>query len=579
MSAPDDSVLESQLRECVPDALPPDVEVRLRARLAEFRSRLSVQETIVATPARRTRMTAAWRLGLTCTAAGLLVAVLGLLLRPRASFAEVATAVLQQSWVHLRTTRAGEGENELWYSPARNVVATRRPDLTTYEDHRLQVIDSYDAKDKVVYHVPIFSKSPARDYEALMEALATILQAERLPEKPLERLDFLGPERESMRVLDQGVEKVAEAGHVWLDYRVTVTDPRSEQPLRMLFRVDAATRLPSLCRLNVQHEGKPASVETRFDYPERGPADLYDLGVPRTAQRVDRVPAGDVKRIVETIQVGRERMDNYRAVFVIHHEGPNNRWWLDQPLIFYRKGMKFRADYPAGSTGKLSDTKRPDEGEDLGKWWRERTKFFRYFPKYVVRDATTFISEVKPITVPDGTYHAEIASVSIRESPNKPGEFYPPEWSMRPEFACRPPMGLGDSHMEPVVEMHPTDGPPDCVRLSIRHTSDKGRINEKGVGIPDGYRYWLDPQRDFIVIRSEFIVRDANGHEKVIDRNTIEETARSPQGVWYASKIRRSFPDPVGKQKFDDQVYQLYVDFDADLPDSLFQPPTPGRIR
>ena len=60
MSAPDDSVLESQLRECVPDALPPDVEVRLRARLAEFRSRLSVQDNIVATPARRTRISFPW---------------------------------------------------------------------------------------------------------------------------------------------------------------------------------------------------------------------------------------------------------------------------------------------------------------------------------------------------------------------------------------------------------------------------------------------------------------------------------------------------------------------------------------
>ena len=161
---------------------------------------------------------------------------------------------------------------------------------------------------------------------------------------------------------------------------------------------------------------------------------------------------------------------------------------------------------------------------------------------------------------------------------NYPVEIYPPAWSMLPEFACRPPMGLGGAHMEPVVDMHPTDGPPGCVRLSIRHTSEAGRINEKGVGMPDGYRYWLDPQRDFIAIRWEMIVRDATGQEKVI-RVTTEETARSPQGVWYATKIRRNFPDPIGKEKFGDEVYHLYVNFDADLPDSLFEPPTPGRIK
>ena len=152
----------------------------------------------------------------------------------------------------------------------------------------------------------------------MVEAVAALLQAERLPENPLARLDFLGAKHTTMRVLDQRMEKVTEAGHNWLDYRLTVADPSFEQPLRILVRADAATKLPALCRFDWQYGGKPATLETRIDYPERGPADLYDLGVPRTANRVDRVPAGDLKRIMETIQAGRERMDDYRAVFVSH---------------------------------------------------------------------------------------------------------------------------------------------------------------------------------------------------------------------------------------------------------------------
>src|SRR4051794_229158 len=136
MSAPDDTILDSQLRECVPDALPPEGEARLRARLAEFRSRLDVRETVAATRARHARAIAGWKLGLTCAAAVLLVAVLGLLLQPRTSLADVATAVLERPWVHLTTARDGDarGEGEMWYSPARNIVATRRPDAMTYED-------------------------------------------------------------------------------------------------------------------------------------------------------------------------------------------------------------------------------------------------------------------------------------------------------------------------------------------------------------------------------------------------------------------------------------------------------------
>jgi len=565
MSMPEDSIIESRLRECVSDALPPEVEVRLRVRLAEFRSRLNGRETVAATPVRRARLTARWKLGLTCAAAGLLVAVLGLSLWPRTSLADVAAAVLQQSWVHTRTTSTSDGESEFWYSPARNIVATRRPNWTTYQDYRLQVFNSYETKDNVVYHTPTASgPSGARDFGAMVEVLATLLQAEGLPEKPLARLDFLGPQRPKVRVLDQRMEKITEAGHNWLDYRLTVAFPSFAQPFRMLFRVDAATKLPALCRVEGQYGGKPATVETRFDYPAQGPADLYDLGVPRTAQRVDRVPAGDLKRIMETIQAGRERMDDYRAVFVR----------TDIPIIAYRKGKQFRIDYPAGRKG-LADTKRPDQGEDIGKWWHKRTEFFHTFPMYVVRGTTMFISDVKRNTHLDGTLDVEIVSVSSR----KRREFFTPAWSMFPELACRPPMGLGAPDMEPVLEMHPPDGPPGCVRLSVRHTSQRGRINEKGIGIPDGYRYWLDPDRDFIVVRTELVVRDAAGQEKVINRETAEETARSPQGVWYASKIRQSIPDPVGNAKVVGHVKEFYVDFDVNLPDSLFEPPTPGKIR
>ena len=49
--------------------------------------------------------------------------------------------------------------------------------------------------------------------------------------------------------------------------------------------------------------------------------------------------------------------------------------------------------------------------------------------------------------------------------------------------------------------------------------------------------------------------------------------------MWYATKVRRSFAGRAGQNKPGDQIYHIYVDFDADLPDSLFEPPTPGRIQ
>ena len=92
MSESDDSVLDSRLRECVSDTVPPAVESRLRARLADFRSGFCVRDSVAETPRRGITLTAWSRLGLVCAATGLIAVVLGLLLRPRTSFAEVATA-------------------------------------------------------------------------------------------------------------------------------------------------------------------------------------------------------------------------------------------------------------------------------------------------------------------------------------------------------------------------------------------------------------------------------------------------------------------------------------------------------
>jgi hypothetical protein len=80
-------------------------------------------------------------------------------------------------------------------------------------------------------------------------------------------------------------------------------------------------------------------------------------------------------------------------------------------------------------------------------------------------------------------------------------------------------------------------------------------------------------------MRCDMIVRDGNGQVTVSESDTVEETARSPQGVWYATKVRRSFAGRAGQNKPGDQIYHIYVDFDADLPDSLFEPPKPGRVQ
>ena len=145
-----------------------------------------------------------------------------------------------------------------------------------------------------------------------------------------------------------------------------------------------ARNCPRLCRIEGHWDGKPVTRETQFDYPEKGPADIYDLGVPKTTKLVDRVPAGDLKRISGNTQAGRERMDNYRAVFVNRIEGIDYIWWTERPKILYRKGDRFRTDYVGGGRATSGHSNAPPKARISRKWWFERTKLFRFFPTYVL---------------------------------------------------------------------------------------------------------------------------------------------------------------------------------------------------
>jgi hypothetical protein len=315
----------------------------------------------------------------------------------------------------------------------------------------------------------------------------------------------------------------------------------------------------------------------QFDYPEKGPADIYDLGVPRTAKLVDRVPAGDLKLIVKSLNAGRERMDSYRAVFVRQTDRPDYSWWTRIPEVFYRKGDRYRRDVPMAGQRDMG-TLQPAPDADLRTWWFERARLFRFVAIYVQLGQTGYNCTRKSVIDPDGSQHYEISSVQKYKNDLKPGDLIPADYSMRPEFACRPPMGIGNPDQEPTLDLHPAEGPAGCILLSVRHTTKKGRVDEKGTGVPDVNRYWLDPQRDYIAMRSDMVMYGEAGKETISRSNTVEETARSPQGVWYATKIRlkSAVTDQDGKQF--DEIYRIYVDFDAELPDALFEVPTPRRI-
>jgi hypothetical protein len=570
MSAPQDQPIQEPASIDLPDDAPGET----RTAMLSSRRDVWARAAAAGAPWRQT-LGGWWGVGLSIAALVAIAATVGLLARPQTTLADVAAAVAGQPWVHARAVRDGDRVVEAWFSIPQDVVAFRSDRVREYRDYRRKLFYAYDPAEKVLYQLPEVGKRRPTRFESMATAMTLLAEQERTLEKPLERLEFLGRKREGMQVVSQQVERVTDEGREWIDYRLSVKHAVLAEPMQILIRVDALTRLPRLFRMEAPGIRQAPIDETWFDYPQTGPADVYALGVPKSATLVDRVPQGDLKKILAALQAGRSGMDDYRAIVVRHSLAMDYLWWCDLPHVIYRKGNKLRTDYVSSWKGDLLAVERPGENADLAAWWRKHVEFFRMYPQYVMQGDVLYSVNLKPRNGEDAS-REEIASVRTHEFSSFEDEAIPIDYASRPEFACRPPLGIGGQHTEPILEMKPTEGPPGCVLLRVRDTSQRNRI---AAATEEENRFWLDPERGYIVMRWDSIARNAAGEEELRGSTITEEVARSPGGVWYATRMRR--PDqkngPSGEAVHGDVVH-MYVEFGVLLPHALFDPPVPGKL-
>ncbi len=587
MNTENDRHIDELIGNILEDNVPADIDRRLRSQLENFRHQLiEMNKPTAYRPMMMGRR--AW-LGVSAAAAATIAvaAVIWWSLLPRVSLADVAATVLQQPWIHARGTDPQGTTNEFWYSPTKDVSAWHDNDWIEYRDHRLRIYYAYDLHDKILYRVPESVRRGEEQFASLIASLRILLQSKQPVDNPLERLGIPLNEQKRLEVVKQEVKKVKQDDREWLDYHLTVMvhDNKPPEPgqIQWLFRVDSKTELLRLVRFEGDWNGQHKVVDENFDYPEKGPADVYDLGVPKTAKVVDRVPANELARILETLRAGRERMDNYRAVLVARMEGT----WRPQtfPEIIYRKGNKFRRDtaiWIDPSSLRDPKIKWPQGDKGAGDWWKQRVAGHCFLlPMNINHGSTDYTINSRCVTDPDGSVHTEITGVNKREDRGRPGEIYPALYSWMPEFACRPPMGIPQETMDPVIEPNPTEGPADTILLRVRRMGQKPPPvrNDAGKLLPstDAWRYWLDPARDYVVVRWDMVTSDLSGKES-LDSEIIDKMARSPQGTWYATQIRNKGAIGIPSEgKSYDQIIDIYVDFNANLPDSLFEPPAVGQ--
>lgn len=427
MNTENDRNIDELIGSILEDHVSVNVERRLRSQLENFRRQLGEANSPVArnpmTPGRRV-----W-FGISLTAAAAIAAVLiSWSLAPGVSLADVAVAVLQQPWVHMTRIEPGGKTSECWYSPSKDISAWRDGDWIEYRDHRVKVYYAYDLHDKVLYRVPEEMRRGMEDFASLIESLRVLMQSTQQVDNPLERLGLLGQKRTQAEMVKQKMEKVEEDGMKWLDYHLTLMwhEPKMPQPveIQLLFRVEPETKLLRRSRYSykIQENDRATIMDWRYDYPEKGPADVYDIGVSKTAKLIDRVPTNDLARILETLRADRQRMDSYRAILVQRVEGSCRP--IGFPEVICRKGDRFRRDTAIWTDPSIMNDPNvnwPKGDKDAGDWWKKWIKdHYFLLPMSIDRGSTAYTIHTDCTTDSDGSVHHNIASVEKREDRSRP---------------------------------------------------------------------------------------------------------------------------------------------------------------
>jgi hypothetical protein len=367
-----------------------------------------------------------------------------------------------------------------------------------------------------------------------------------------------------MELIGQTRREVEEGGKKWLEIELSLRVAGGSRggPLPMRIRVDPETKLPTSLVMQAE-DGKWYTAS--IDYPDRGPADIYDLGVPRTAKTVDRTPTDDVGRVLEALKAGRAEFDDYCAFVIEDRVLPT--YYLPRITAYrvWRKGRKWRIEQMRPDR---QDWAPPADAD--AAWWKEHQGDHPFVPR-IISDGKEYwdyylAAEWKPGMPAPPIGPGQTVGPNQLSGPVEDPVVIP--WwcqDLLPEQTGHPTAGLylPDQDREFLVETRPGEGPPDTILLRGRDT------NPLVKHAADHFRLWIDPRANHLAMRTELRVHDAADITKVafIDTHIIESVARSPKGHAYPTRTRL-----ISHNGQHEVALRFSMDFEAPIPDELFRP-------
>jgi hypothetical protein len=458
------------------------------------------------------------------------------MLRSANAWAQVAKALQGRPWVHGRAFEPdGKEAGETWFSPKSGVIAFRVGAEVEYHDHALGIFTKYIAAEGVVYRLLENNERISINGEFYQQ----LLDPKGSASSPVPGMELVAQTR----------REIVEDGRTWSDIELTLRVVGGDRVDRMQFRVDPRTGLPH--SFAIKSGDRPLDT-TLLDYPDRGPGDIYDLGVPRTAKLVDRTPGDNLDRVLAGLKAGRVRFDNYRAI-MDWGDGMNAKQ-------VWRKGRKWRVEQ------LLPVSKKPPQipGDADSAWWKAHQGDFTPVVGAVCDGEKVYYYRLEGNPFAPDAKGPPAVKLTMTQAINPSDDPLMPWPDMFPEHLSHPAVFQPTHDRDFLLDPKPADGPPGTLRLRVRDTRfpDPGR--------PDLYKLWIDPAASYVAVRSEtsVFVGSANPPKiAYVDTRLMEGLARAPSGSWYPTRVRRTTSD------FNtEQVWKYHLDFEARISDQIFQP-------
>ena len=493
--------------------------------------------------------------------------------RPVASvtWAQVVEAVAKKPWLHATTTTGDGTKREEWFSASRKMMFFRYGEYPSSLDLEQNIREAYNPKENTIFR--IIDKGNRDGLNLFKEIFMTFVSADvgqtigtgkvKLVHQEQDVVNWLGKRSivhhfKQVNEVKSGSEATGNAEFEWVVY----VDPDTGLP----FRYEQVTILKGFDSSN--NSVRSDSRRWEIDYPETGPDSIYALGVPKNAKVVEQVfdvLDPEIERIVSEVHAARWWQDNYYALIV---QSCDDQPWpqASQLLRVWKSGIKWKIERTIQPL--YGDKKLPPEGTDHAAWWKKKAEKLQFVPeelcdgKWIWQYLVQGVRQPTPPEIKAGTPGDFLVIESIEKKRNNMIVNRDQAWRNWLISAGRPNICTAEG--KATIDLKPKSGPPNTILLEFRNPT----IGTPGsTSNPPIQRCWIAPEKSYLVMRNECITI-VDGKEERSYYYEIEGVTQSPKGQWFPAVVRNLNYSAAGS----DSIMRFYYDFNAPMPDDIFEP-------